>query len=493
MKGTSSRAAALGVSRMRALRSLSSSALSALLLAIAACDGAEGGPAEAEVAAADMDAGTSASTDDAFVSPEEDAAGDEEDASADDAGSEDAGSALPEHCATASTPPATLECTGLYTDLESKRLLPGLRAYAPAFSLWSDGSSKQRWISLPDGQTIDSSDPNEWRFPVGTKLFKEFSRNGKRVETRMWHKAGNNFWVNAVYAWNEDETEAARSAGGDVTLSDGSDYHIPSQDECEKCHRGRTERILGFDQVLLGLRGVQGVSLRDLADENLLSQTPESSELAIGDDGSGLAPSVLGWLHANCGITCHNGNSRAVGYPTGLRLRLDPADLDGRPVREFDAYETTIGMPVTTVNWSGQTRIVPGHPEQSLLYRLITTRGQGKQMPPFASSQVDAVDSVLVGEWIRRMPPLDAGQDGGAPGVDAGPSAEDAGSPRRDAGPPGHDAGPPAHDAGPPPHDAGLPDHDAAPPGHDAGPAGEDGGPTEAADATPVDSQVLEP
>jgi hypothetical protein len=332
---------------------------------------------------------------------------------------------LPAHCATATTPPAGLECTGLYFDVENKAVFPGLRSYAPAVALWSDGSDKQRWISLPEGETIDSADRNEWVFPVGTKLFKEFSRNGTRIETRMWHKADANFWVNATYAWNEDETEAERSEGGDVTLDDGSTYHIPTQDECEKCHRGRTERILGFDQVLLGLAGAEGVTLESLVEWKLLSEEPDATDLSIGDDGSGIAPNVLGWFHANCGITCHNGNSRAVGYPTGLRLRLDPADLDGRPVTELEVYTTTVGVPVTTANWLGETRVVPGHPEQSWLYHLITTRGRGMQMPPFASNVIDPINSALVGEWIRKMPPIDSGEDAGTPGdaggLDAGP------------------------------------------------------------------------
>jgi hypothetical protein len=327
---------------------------------------------------------------------------------------------LPEHCANASTPPATLDCIGLYTDVSTKAVSVHAREFAPAVALWSDGADKQRWVKLPQGTVIDGSNPNEWAFPIGTKFFKEFSRNGRRVETRMWHKVDNNFWVNAAYAWDEGETQADRSAGGDITLPDGSSYHIPTFEECEECHRGRTERILGFGSVLLGLAGATGVTLEDLADEGLLVPAPARTSLTIGDDGSGVAPEALGWLHANCGITCHNGNSRAIGYPTGMFLRLDPADLDGRTPDAFDSYDTTVGVAVTTSNWLGNTRIVPGYPEQSLLYRLITTRGRGMQMPPFASDVVDTVNTALVGEWIRSMPPAEHDEDAGLPDEDAG-------------------------------------------------------------------------
>lgn len=365
-------------------------------------------------------------------------AGEEKDSGPSDSGTDASAEApsLPAHCASATTPPAGLECTGLYLDVASKEIFPGVRSYTPAFILWSDGADKQRWISLPADTKIDNSDRNEWVFPIGTKLFKEFSKDGKRVETRMWHKAGNNFWVNATYAWNDDESEATSSAGGDIELADGSSYHIPTQDECEKCHRGRTERILGFDQVLLGLMGAEGMTLKTLVKEKRLKKTPASTELSIGDDGSGIAPNVLGWFHANCGVTCHNRNSRAIAYPTGMFLRLDPADLDGRSVMDFDAYTTTVSMPVKTANWVGHTRIVPGYPEQSWLYHLITTRGQGMQMPPFATNKVDSIDSALVAEWIRHMPPVSSGEDAGADD-DAGFS----GPPPGGGGPPGGSGG----------------------------------------------------
>jgi len=75
-------------------------------------------------------------------------------------------------------------------------------------------------------------------------------KQGRRVETRLWQKVRDQFWVDATYAWNGDESAAVQSGGGDIPFAGGI-YHIPTQDECEKCHRGRTEHILGFEQVEL--------------------------------------------------------------------------------------------------------------------------------------------------------------------------------------------------------------------------------------------------
>ncbi|MGH7269910.1 MAG: hypothetical protein ACREJ3_05715, partial [Polyangiaceae bacterium] len=87
-------------------------------------------------------------------------------------------------CAGAAVPPVSIQCTGLYSNVATKELAVGVRAYAPAVPLWADYADKGRWIWLPPGTKIDASNPNEWTFPVGTKVFKQFSRDGKRVETR---------------------------------------------------------------------------------------------------------------------------------------------------------------------------------------------------------------------------------------------------------------------------------------------------------------------
>ena len=46
--------------------------------------------------------------------------------------------------------------------------------------------------------------------------------------------------------------------------------------------------------------------------------------------------------------------------------------------------------------------IEPGSPEKSLLYLRLTRRGAG-QMPPLASSVVDAEATKLIAEWIRSL------------------------------------------------------------------------------------------
>lgn len=324
---------------------------------------------------------------------------------------------LPALCASdTEVPPVNLVCTGLYLDIAAKVTAPGVEPYAPALSLWSDGAEKQRWIRLPTGGVIDNSDPGAWSFPVGSKVWKEFSRGAQRVETRLWQKVHAGYWVAATYVWSADESEAGRSEGGDVRLRDASTYHVPTQDECQKCHRGRAERVLGFEQVSLGLPGASGLTLEDLVAAGRLSNPPARTSLVIGDDGTGAAAQALGWLHVNCGTSCHNEDPRSTAFSAGMLLRLDPSLLDGRPVNDFAALETTIGVTAKTPSWHGATRIVAGAPADSLLYQLMSRRGDEEQMPPIATTAVDETGDALVGAWISRLTPGEPAVGGGSSG-----------------------------------------------------------------------------
>jgi hypothetical protein len=346
-------------------------------------------------------------------------------------------------CANQPIPASTLACTGLYADFATKTVAPGVRFYQPAIPLWSDGAEKTRWIWLPPGTQIDASNPNEWSFPVGTKVWKEFVRNGKRIETRVFEKVDNgppSIWHHATYAWNADDSAAELSGGGDLQLaSDGGTYHIPIPAECDKCHNGRTDHILGFEQISLGLQGAQGLTLPEL-----IAPVPAQLQLTIGDDGTGAAAPALGWLHINCGVPCHNANSTALAFAVKMHLRLDPMLLDGRTLTtaNCDSLKTTIEVPATASNWvpSHWVRIVPGDPSHSLLVQLISNRGTNNpvrgQMPPIASLLVDTADVAQVVDWVNRIPiaPMVDGGSDAAPDAAKDGAAGPSGDAATDAG-----------------------------------------------------------
>ena len=118
-------------------------------------------------------------------------------------------------------PPPKLSDTGLYKDAAVRAIAAGVRPYSPQYPLWADGASKLRWVSLPKGRTIDATDRDAWRFPVGTRFWKEFSFSGQKVETRYIEKTGKDTWIFATYALDDQQREAtlAPSATGLKTTS----------------------------------------------------------------------------------------------------------------------------------------------------------------------------------------------------------------------------------------------------------------------------------
>ena len=322
----------------------------------------------------------------------------------------DASSGVPDCGATAIAGgqlPATLSCTGLYSDIASKTIAAGVREYKPAHLLWSDGAEKTRWVYLPSGTVIDNSNADAWKFPVGTRFFKEFIWNGQRVETRVFWKTSDTLWLKTTYHWNADESEADRFDGGEVNVTGGT-YYIPTAKECDQCHKGRADRALGFEHVLLTLPGATGLNAQALSSEGLLAQSIADSSYAIGDDGTGKAAAALAYLHVNCGVSCHNGYSASEGYSTGMRLRLPPEAINGGSVSGFESITTTVGIAAKTPRWNTETRIVPGSPSTSLIYKLMALRDPNTpkdQMPPVGSRVADSVGIAAVQDWIASLPP----------------------------------------------------------------------------------------
>src|SRR5687768_18466811 len=68
--------------------------------------------------------------------------------------------------------PATLMDTGLCQEPSCTLVNGDALPYKPRWELWSDTSTKKRWIMLPAGTKIDTSNMGFWQFPVGTKVWK---------------------------------------------------------------------------------------------------------------------------------------------------------------------------------------------------------------------------------------------------------------------------------------------------------------------------------
>lgn len=314
---------------------------------------------------------------------------------------------------------AHLDCAGLYEDFASKKVAPNTRAFRPGVEFWSDGASKARFVHLPSGAKIDSSKVDEWSFPVGTRFWKEFKLEGRRIETRLFEKTASG-WRHATYRWNGAETEATRMEAGERILRPGqAPYEIPKADDCMYCHAGRAEPVLGFEPLSLGLPNATGVTLNVLAAEGLLSAAPSVTTFSIPDDGTERAAPAIAWLHANCGH-CHNETPSAGAAGAALRMIVRPSHLVSVNAGSGDGGATSLPVYATGVCKPSERDapgggkylyIAGGAPSESLAAILLGSRSEPgtetivSQMPPIVSHTVDVAGKKLVDEWIAALPP----------------------------------------------------------------------------------------
>lgn len=298
--------------------------------------------------------------------------------------------------------PPQLSGTGLFADVASGALAAGVRAYEPLYKLWSDGADKRRWLLLPAGTTIDTSDMDYWVYPVGTKAFKEFSVGSTRVETRMLHKVASNHWVFISYKWRPDLSDADAVPEGEVDAL-GTTHDIPDQGTCFACHANMADRLLGVSAIQLN-NPASPLTLAELESSGRLSAPAATLPTLPGD---GVAQAAIGYLHANCG-TCHN--QRSMVYQQLLnRSPNSGGPVLWQPTGQLASVATTLAY-TTTVNQPNgvlpELRIIqPGQPEQSELYLRMNQRGPGSlQMPPTGTEVVDSAGGVsAVGAFILGL------------------------------------------------------------------------------------------
>jgi hypothetical protein len=333
-----------------------------------------------------------------------------------DAGPADAGA---DACAVGpSGEPIDLSCAHLYSDWSKKTVYSDVVAYDPGLHLWSDGAQKQRWIHLPAGQRIDTSNMDEWTFPVGTQVWKEFSLQvgdasaATRIETRLLWKQAANTWYRTTYRWSADgESSATELTDGELDV-DGVGYQIPSQLQCNTCHDGRWDGVLGFEAVSLASRDAGGLTMQALISGNLITAKPDAS-LAI--PGNTTEAAALAYLHANCGTSCHNGGTGAAAN-SGFYMRLDVGTLAN--VKATDTYTTGWDQPTHSYFL----------PDAAVTYRIhacdlatsctyyrsslrdgVNGTGVNVQMPPLDTHQVDETGIAAIAAWIDEG--CDAGAD----------------------------------------------------------------------------------
>jgi hypothetical protein len=323
--------------------------------------------------------------------------------------------------------PATLAETGLYATVDGAgaggaggaggaasvelampiAIASYVRGFEPKYPLWADGAVKDRKVYIPKCSTIDTSDMDHWKFPIGTRFWKTFSVANKAVETRMLHHfgTGEDQWLYAAYQWDvnkpTDPTAALSVPAGVIAAGTGHD--IPAQGQCVNCHAKLSERVLGFGAFQLSHAAKAGdLDIKTLSDLGWLSKpAPDGFQVP----GTPVQQAALGYLHGNCG-GCHNQGQSIPNADNPLFLRL----LVGQKTyATVDTVLKTVGVTVSSLNAAivGKQRIKPIDPINSALLIRMKDRGTALQMPPLNTTSTKLPDTLggvtAVTDWINSI------------------------------------------------------------------------------------------
>jgi hypothetical protein len=256
-------------------------------------------------------------------------------------------------------------------------------AYEPVWPLWSSGSDKTRFAFFP--QPIDTSTPDAWSFPTGTTFFKTFAYGDRPVETRVLRLL--DVPTFDVYKWNDDGSDAILA---DIMTKDpvevaGGTHTIPSKLDCRTCHESGAQPTLGFSEIQL-----DDTALAQLDDRGLRTQ-PNAAPTRIPDDDEATYE-VLGYFTGNC-VPCHH-TGTGPNNSFDLRFQVALANIIDHPT---ESSASAAGI-----------RVVPGDPEQSILWLAFArdmTNPEVKPMPPLGIDRSDATGIELVRSWIASLPP----------------------------------------------------------------------------------------
>jgi uncharacterized repeat protein (TIGR03806 family) len=287
--------------------------------------------------------------------------------------------------------------------------------------LFSDFSTKRRYIRLPKGQRIKYRDQGVLEFPIGTVIAKTFSypndmtdvAKGERLlETRIELRQDDG-WYGFSYIWNSQQTEATLALGGhevdvswihDDGLRRSTRYNIPNANQCLNCHSqdkafvpiGPTAQNLNrplpeIDETMNQLSYLAAAGmLEGLPVVNSIARLPRFDDPQSGS----VERRARAWLDVNC-AHCHN--PRGTARTSGVDLRWEQQD----PAR-LGVWKA----PVAAGHGSGGRMydVVPGKPDESILVYRLESPDPSIMMPNVGRRLVFETAVNLVREWIQHMP-----------------------------------------------------------------------------------------
>jgi uncharacterized repeat protein (TIGR03806 family) len=301
----------------------------------------------------------------------------------------------------------------------SKRVVP----YAMNSPLFSDYTSKKRFISFPKGSSATYiDDTSVLDFPIGTTIIKNFyyksgdlktKNSAVLIETRLLIKEKENSWKTLPYVWNDTQTDAyLYILGKDIdivleatngrTAKNNFTYVVPNINMCKNCHvKGTALTPLGPSPRQLHRDNVYGTisknQLSYLKENGLISNlVPINSIEPIPnyeDKNLPINKRARAYLDVNC-AHCHQ--EKGSAKTSGLHLAYHQKDL----------YRIGVDKPpVAAGKGSGNLSydIVVGKPEESILLYRMKNLAPEVVMPEIGKSLVHKEGVDLIEQWISEM------------------------------------------------------------------------------------------
>ena len=209
----------------------------------------------------------------------------------------------------------------------------GLIPYAINAPFWSDGATKERWLAVPDGQTVTVRTDGDWDFPNRSVLMKNFRVGTRLIETRLLMRHPDGTWGGFTYEWNAQQTDATLVEGGaERDIGNGQNWSFPSEGAMPGVPHGRGEplaragNLAAQSHFTYSQTGRTANELATLSHIGLLSPpiADSAAQPAMPDPADASAPlgnRARAYLHTNCS-QCHRPNGPT---PSTMDLRYTTA------------------------------------------------------------------------------------------------------------------------------------------------------------------------
>ncbi|MGC4094473.1 MAG: hypothetical protein QM756_42485 [Polyangiaceae bacterium] len=318
-------------------------------------------------------------------------------------------------------PHELLSQTGCFDSARPTQFSSVVLPYEVMSPLWSDSADKARGMVLPPGGKIrvldcattptecsqGTADSGRWIFPVGTVMIKNFSFDGKLVETRLFERFDETTWVGYSYAWNEAQSDATvvPTARTSTTFNTGQrsiEWTFPARRECLKCHTVPGGSTLGPETAQMN-RVVDGVNQIDhLSSLGLFEKapakpyqaplvTPYASQAGTPPASATVEQRARSYLHANCAF-CHRPDGEGPSFDARFGVAFADTHMCNTPPDKGD-----LGV-------IGSSIVTPSKPDMSVLWlRIKAAGGDVARMPPIASVHPDVDGVKVVGDWISSL------------------------------------------------------------------------------------------